>query len=364
MRALTVLTSLALWAGLASAQAPEPLRLAVSSALAMPYAQFKDGQLVGGLEFELAQALAAQLGRPLRVIVLPQGRLDAAALAGEYDLRCHVRPDAVRAADYQWSEPLFALAEVGIGPADVAPPRSWDALAGVQPAPSVGTVIGYAYPRLDSAFAEGRLKRDDALSEERNLRKLQLKRNDVAIIDTRHLAWSQRQPAQALELAPWRLPLGSQPYHCAAPRQARIPAAELFAALQRVRGRMDQWVAEAAHAQPVIVVGAHSPVAALDRRQLTDLYLGRSQQLPDTSLAKLYVLRGAAHAEFASRVLAQDLVQWHSLWSRLSFGGRRRPPTEVADAKALRGHLLANPLALGYMDLSEVDETLRVVFVP
>jgi hypothetical protein len=54
----------------------------------MPYGDVREDQLLGGIVFELTQAIGLALNVPVRYVVLPRNRLEAAAQAGEIDVRC------------------------------------------------------------------------------------------------------------------------------------------------------------------------------------------------------------------------------------------------------------------------------------
>ena len=48
-------------------------------------------------------------------------------------------------------------------------------------------------------------------------------------------------------------------------------------------------------------------------------------------------------------------------WSRLIFTGKAQPPKEMPDAAAVKKAVAADPKAIGYIQKSEVDSTVKVV---
>jgi hypothetical protein len=48
-------------------------------------------------------------------------------------------------------------------------------------------------------------------------------------------------------------------------------------------------------------------------------------------------------------------------WSKIIFTGRGQPPTEVSDGAELKKRLAANAEAIGYIDASLIDDSVRVV---
>lgn len=78
---------------------------------------------------------------------------------------------------YAWSVPLFNDADLVLShhPFNYAGPES---LIGMR----FGGVLGHRYVDIEQLIAEGKIQRDDALSEVGNLKKLQVKRVDVVFI--------------------------------------------------------------------------------------------------------------------------------------------------------------------------------------
>ena len=105
----------------------------------------------------------------------------------------------------------------------------------------------------------------------------------------------------------------------------------------------------------VVVVG--NPAAAeLTKDQVSDLFLGKASGMalvdqPDSSKIK---------ADFYAK-LGHDLSQVKATWSRLIFTGRAQAPKEVADSAAVKKAVAADPKAIGYIEKSEVDGTIKVL---
>ena len=74
------------------AQQTDVLRFSASTSWGMPYAEVRDERLVGGIVFDLTQAIGAALHMPVRYVVLPRKRVEAAVQAGEVDVRCYFNP--------------------------------------------------------------------------------------------------------------------------------------------------------------------------------------------------------------------------------------------------------------------------------
>lgn len=355
----------------AGATEPKPLRMAVIPAWGAPYAIFKDGALVGGIDFELAQAIGEALRLPVQHVLLPRPRVDAAVAAGEIDLRCHLSPEFTRTPEqYLWSSPLLELENVLVGH------QSAEAISSLEQLPRgqvLGTVLGFVYPGVDERVADGRLRRDDTIAIDRSLQKLSLNRVPYAIAEQREVSWYQRaNPGHSI--AYWRLPLFKVEFRCAVPKSARGngggsggSGGELtLAAIERLRasGQIERILARYLVSQLVVVSSAKSPLSRLSRQEVSALYLGQARALPDGSAPQLLASGGALRDEFYAKVLERDAAQVKAAWSRLVFSGKGRAPREFADPAQLRAALQASPGAIAYLDASQVDASMKILYGP
>lgn len=123
--------------------------------------------------------------------------------------------------------------------------------------------------------------------------------------------------------------------------------------------------AHAVPAQVVVVVANSSPLGVISREQVSSIYLGRSQKLPDGSRAvPVDNGSGALREEFADRYLHKSAAQVKSIWSRLIFSGSAAPVREVGDSMAVKSFVTRQPGAIGYIEASAVDASVKVVLSP
>ena len=117
-----------------------------------------------------------------------------------------------------------------------------------------------------------------------------------------------------------------------------------------------QLLASVAFADDVVVI-ANPAAAALSKDQVSSLFLGKAQGM------KLYDQPNSApvKAAFYEKATGHDLSQVKATWSRLIFTGKAQPPKEVADAAAVKKAVAADPKAIGYIEKSEVDSSVKVV---
>ena len=118
-----------------------------------------------------------------------------------------------------------------------------------------------------------------------------------------------------------------------------------------------------ASAGVVMVVGAKSPAGKLTADQAAQLFLGKAATLPGAGDAQLIdQAEGSAIRDtFYNKVVGKTPTQVKAIWSRLAFSGTARPPKEVANAAEVKKAVGADPNAIGYIDSSEVDASVKVV---
>lgn len=110
-------------------------------------------------------------------------------------------------------------------------------------------------------------------------------------------------------------------------------------------------------AEVVAVVGAKSPAAPMTNDQVAQFFLGKS-----TSMTPIDQPDGnAVRNEFYKKVTDKDASQAKALWSKLVFTGKASPPKEVAGSAEVKKAVAADPKAIGYIEKSAVDGTVKVV---
>lgn len=351
-------------AGGASASADAPgLRVAFSRALAPPFVIWRDNQPSAGLDVEIVRAMAAQLKAPLVPLVLPRLRVEAALAEGEADMACNLSPitDA-RRDPLPMGPALFELQDVLLAHQSAA---GADKLEQLPAGAAVGALQGQSYGNVAPLFTSGRLKRDDALDEERLMRKLVLNRHPYGISTRQTAGWFAAQDGSD-GLASWRLPLGQRAYRCTFSPRGRFEARQLSAALEQLQaaGRIEQIVAAYTSPPVAVVVSTSSPLRDVSRTALAELFLGQRSRLNDGSAPEPVMAVGPERQQFLSAVLKRDASQYRAAWAAQQFGGRLRPPLELRDAESIKNHLLRNANAIGYLPLSLVDASLRVIYLP
>jgi len=118
-----------------------------------------------------------------------------------------------------------------------------------------------------------------------------------------------------------------------------------------------------AGADVVAVVSAKSPLTALTREQISDIFLGRTSRFPDGSPAvAIDQAEGAAvRDEFYLKFAGKPPAQLKAYWSKIIFTGRGQPPHEVSSSAEVKKRVAATITSIGYIEENLVDGTVKSV---
>lgn len=116
-------------------------------------------------------------------------------------------------------------------------------------------------------------------------------------------------------------------------------------------------------ADVVAVVSAKSPITTLDKSQVADIFLGKASRFPNGAQAvPIDQAEGSAvRDEFYGKVTGRTATQIRAYWAKIIFTGRGQPPPSVSNDIEMKKRLSENPAAIGYIDRSLVDSSVRVV---
>jgi len=113
-----------------------------------------------------------------------------------------------------------------------------------------------------------------------------------------------------------------------------------------------------AMAEVVVVVNPKAAESSMTKDQVAQFFLGKSTSMTPIDQADSSPIR----AEFYKKVADKDAAQAKALWSKLVFTGKATMPKEAGDNAGVKAALAANPKAIGYIDKSAVDATVKVVY--
>jgi ABC-type phosphate transport system substrate-binding protein len=118
-----------------------------------------------------------------------------------------------------------------------------------------------------------------------------------------------------------------------------------------------------ARAEVVVVVNKANPVGTMTAEQVAQIYTGASKQFPDGSTVAPFDQPESSpvREEFLGKVVGKNGQQVSALWSRLMFSGKGTRPKPLAGSAEVKREVSANPAAIGFMERSAVDDSVKVV---
>jgi ABC-type phosphate transport system substrate-binding protein len=115
-----------------------------------------------------------------------------------------------------------------------------------------------------------------------------------------------------------------------------------------------------AMADVVVVVNPKAAEASMTKDQVAQYFLGKSGAMSPVDQPESAPVR----AEFYKKVTDKDASQVKSLWSKLVFTGKATMPKEAADSAAVKKMVASDPKAIGYIEKSAVDASVKVIYTP
>jgi ABC-type phosphate transport system substrate-binding protein len=119
----------------------------------------------------------------------------------------------------------------------------------------------------------------------------------------------------------------------------------------------------AGSATVVAIVSSKSAITTLTKVQMLDVFLGRVTLFPDgTRAIPIDEPEGSAvRDEFYARLADKSAAQMKAYWSKIIFTGRGQPPKVRASGAEVKQQIAADPRAIGYIDETLVDDSVRVL---
>ncbi|KQQ47218.1 hypothetical protein ASF61_00750 [Duganella sp. Leaf126] len=112
-----------------------------------------------------------------------------------------------------------------------------------------------------------------------------------------------------------------------------------------------------ASAEVVVIVSQKNPASRMFSEQASQFFLGKSNLFTPVDLPESSPVRN----EFYRKVADKDTAQVKALWSKLVFTGKATAPKEYASAAEVKKAVAADPKAIGYIEKSAVDDTVKVI---
>ncbi|GJI88730.1 hypothetical protein RugamoR1_18930 [Rugamonas sp. R1(2021)] len=114
-----------------------------------------------------------------------------------------------------------------------------------------------------------------------------------------------------------------------------------------------------ARAELVIIVNQQNPATRIFPSQAAQFFLGGSVLFTPVEQAENSPLR----AEFCKKVLEKSPAQVEAIWSKIVFAAKGKPPKEYKSSAEVKKAVADNVNAIGYIEKSAVDDTVKVVAI-
>ena len=111
-----------------------------------------------------------------------------------------------------------------------------------------------------------------------------------------------------------------------------------------------------ARADVVVIVSAQSTTTSLTATQIARIFQGKSNTMTPVDIRPPSGTRN----EFYRKVVGSD-ARVRAEWSKLLFTGKVSAPRELAAAEVVAA-VAANPNAIGYVDKTFVNMTVKVIY--
>jgi ABC-type phosphate transport system substrate-binding protein len=118
-----------------------------------------------------------------------------------------------------------------------------------------------------------------------------------------------------------------------------------------------------AHAEIVVIVNPKNPAASMTASQVAALYLGNANTFPDGGAVALSDQPESAgiRGDFYQKATGRSVSQVKATWARLTFTGKGAPPKELKTEADVKAFVASEPKAIGYVDASAVDGSVKAV---
>lgn len=113
----------------------------------------------------------------------------------------------------------------------------------------------------------------------------------------------------------------------------------------------------------VVVIVHPSNSANLSAKNVQRIFLGKEKKFPGggETIPINQISDSAVRSDFDSSLLGRSTTQVSAYWSKLVFTGKGIPPKEVDNDAAVIEIVANNPSAIGYVEASAADGSVKVV---
>ncbi|MES2126264.1 MAG: hypothetical protein V4463_03245 [Pseudomonadota bacterium] len=115
--------------------------------------------------------------------------------------------------------------------------------------------------------------------------------------------------------------------------------------------------AQALGAEIVVIVNPKNPATRMFSEQAAQFFIGKSTLFTPVDHNDGSTIRN----EFYTKVVGKDSAQVKAIWSKLVFTGKGTAPKEYGSSADVKKAVAADPQAIGYIEKSAVDDSVKVI---
>jgi ABC-type phosphate transport system substrate-binding protein len=122
-------------------------------------------------------------------------------------------------------------------------------------------------------------------------------------------------------------------------------------------------IAMPAFSQTVVIISAKSVISKVTPDQVSQIFLGQSKSFYNGGIAvPIDTSDSRLRTEFYLKVTGKSLAQVKAHWAKLTFSGNAQPPELLPDSKSVVKKVAENPKYIGFVNKSDVDDSVKIVF--
>jgi len=98
-------------------------------------------------------------------------------------------------------------------------------------------------------------------------------------------------------------------------------------------------------------------------KEMKRMFLGKNKKFANGETVKAINLKSgnAIRGDFEKKVLGKSSSQVKAYWSKLIFSGKAKPLKEFSSDSEVLSWVSSTPNAIGYIDASKVDDSVKVI---
>ncbi|MBU0944209.1 MAG: substrate-binding domain-containing protein [Proteobacteria bacterium] len=111
-----------------------------------------------------------------------------------------------------------------------------------------------------------------------------------------------------------------------------------------------------------LVVNKNNPLQSMERSDVKKIFLGKKTFWPDDQRIEVILQTGGdIHRSFAYEILNKSPRQLSLYWKQALFSGTGVPPRQYSDDQSVQEAVASNVQAIGYVDIFQLDESVRKI---